>query len=64
MPSADELAEAVERIRQLGVLNVRQRNEQFLAPLSPVAAAALEATLASGQIEPLNLFRAQALAHG
>ena len=60
VPSAAELEDAIARIRRLGALNVHQRNEQFLTPLTPDEAAALEAELLAGRIAPLDLFRASA----
>jgi hypothetical protein len=58
VPSPEALADAVTRIRQLGVLNVHQRNEQFLHPLTPAEAATLAADLTSDRLPPLALFRA------
>ncbi len=57
VPSDAALADAVARIRQLGALNVRQRNEQFLAPLTADEVSALEAQLLAGRLPPLDLFR-------
>jgi hypothetical protein len=58
VPSPEALRDAVARIRQLGVLNVHPRNEQFLHPLTPAEADALTADLTSDRLPPLTLFRA------
>ena len=60
MPSLEALDEARRALRQLGVLNVRQRQEQFGDPLTPAELATLEEEVISARIAPLDLFRAHA----
>jgi len=60
MPSEEELEEARRKVTDIHVQELRQRNEQFLHPLSEAEMKALEADFRSGRIEPVALFAAVA----
>lgn len=52
----EEVAEAVEKLTDLRVQELRQRNEQFKHPLSAAEFAALESDFRQKRIEPIPLF--------
>ena len=54
--SEAEVAEAVARLTDLRVQELRQRNEQFMNPLSPAEFAALESDFRQKRVEPITLF--------
>lgn len=58
--SEAELDEAEQKIIELRVQELRQRNEQFLHPLSPAEMQQLEEDFRAKRIEPISLFSAVA----
>lgn len=61
MPSRQEFDLVRERIKRVRLLELWQRNEQYLHPLSDEALRALEADFYAERLEPVALFRAAAL---
>jgi hypothetical protein len=59
-PSEKELDEAEQKILELRVQELRQRNEQFLHPLNAAEMKQLEQDYRSQQIQPISLFGAVA----
>ena len=60
LSSADELEEAKQKITDIHVQELRQRNEQFLHPLNTAEMNALEQDLRNNRITPVPLFTAVA----
>ena len=58
VPSEKDLDEAEEKLMTLRVQELRQRNEQFLHPLSPAEMKQLEADFLGRKIAPISLFGA------
>ena len=58
VPSEKDLDEAIQKLMELRVQELRQRNEQFLHPLSPVEMKQLEADFLARKIAPISLFGA------
>ena len=58
VPSEADLEEAVQKITELRVQELRQRNEQFLHPLDLAAMEQLERDFRSGRTEAVPLFSA------
>ena len=58
VPSEAELEEALQRITDLRVQELRQRNEQFLHPLDKAAMEQLERDFRTGHTEAVPLFSA------
>jgi len=56
-PSEQEFKEVKERIKQARACELRQRNEQFLHPLSEAEMKAIEGDFVNGRTKPLTLFR-------
>ena len=56
-PQEDEFEEVKKRIKQVRALELHQRNEQFLHPLSDSEMKAIEGDFINDRTEPLNLFR-------
>jgi hypothetical protein len=56
VPSEAELEEAVAKITELRVQELRQRNEQFLHPLDPAAVAQLESDFRAMRSECVPIF--------
>ena len=54
--SEADVAEVVEKLTQLRVQELRQRNEQFMHPLSPAEFAAVESDFRQKRMEPITLF--------
>lgn len=54
--SEQELAEAKQRVSELRVQELRQRNEQFMHPLTPAELRQLEENFLAKRIEPIALF--------
>ena len=59
--SAGELDEAKRKVTDIHVQELRQRNEQFLHPLSAAEMTALEQDFRANRIEPVPLFSAVAV---
>lgn len=57
-PSEKEFGEVLGRIKQARACELRQRNEQFLHPLSDAEMKIIEEDFINGSMEPLTLFRA------
>ncbi len=55
-PSERELDEAIDKLKQLRVQELRQRNEQFLHPLTPAEMKQLEDDFLQGRIDPIAVF--------
>jgi len=58
--SADELEEAKQKVTAIHVQELRQRNEQFLHPMSPAEMEALAGDFRANRIEPISLHSAVA----
>ncbi|HWP85748.1 MAG TPA: hypothetical protein VNN17_11190 [Terriglobia bacterium] len=58
VPSEAELQEAVDKITELRVQELKQRNEQFLHPLDPAALKKLEDDFRANRTETIPLFSA------
>jgi hypothetical protein len=58
--SEEELEQAKQKVTDVHVQELRQRNEQFLHPLSEAEMNILEADFRAGRIEPVPLFPAVA----
>ena len=56
--SAEELEEAIGKLTILRMQELRQRNEQFLHPLTPAELAELERDFRQKKVEPIPLFSA------
>ena len=56
LPSAADLAEAKEKVTDVHIQELRQRNEQFLHVLSPAEMKHLEDDIRQNRIEPIPLF--------
>lgn len=56
-PQENEFEEVKKRIKQVRALELHQRNEQFLHPLSEAEMKAIEADFVDERTEPLTLFR-------
>lgn len=60
-PSTNDLEEAEQKITDIHVQELRQRNEQFLHPLSPAEMTSLEQDFRANRIEPVPLFSTAAV---
>ena len=56
--SREEVEESKQKLIELRVQELRQRNEQFLSPLTPAELAQLEQDFRQKRIEPIPLFSA------
>ena len=56
-PEQDVYDEAIEKIWRLQELELYQRNEQFLHPLTDVEVGELARRMQRQEIEPVNLYR-------
>ena len=54
--SEAEVAEAVQKLTELRVQELRQRNEQFLHAWNPAELAAVEKDFRQKRVEPITLF--------
>lgn len=60
-PSEEEIASTLERVTRLRIMAMRERNEQFLSPLSSREMSQIEADFMAKRFEPMTVFRAAAL---
>lgn len=56
LPSREELEEAKRQVTEIHIQELRQRNEQFLHPLTPAEMKPLEDDLRQNRIEPIPFF--------
>jgi hypothetical protein len=56
-PDEDEFEKIKQQIKQVRSLELRQRNEQFLHPLTENQMRLIEEDFLQDRVEPLNLFR-------
>ena len=56
-PTEDEFEQVKERIKKVRALELHQRNEQFLHPLSNDEMKTIEKDFLNDRVEPLHLFR-------
>ncbi|MCH8267058.1 MAG: hypothetical protein IH846_06050 [Acidobacteria bacterium] len=62
VPSLDDLEEAKRKITEMRVQELRQRNEQFLHPMTAAELGQLEQDFRHMRIEPIPVFSEGAIA--
>ena len=60
-PPEEEINNTLDRVKQLRIMAMRERNEQFVSPLNRDEMSQLEKDFLGCRFEPMNVFRSVAL---